>query len=167
MNILHKDVVLYEAEKKALIGAVNRLIEENADRNQIEKAMNEALSARVATYESEPSNQQIASACFAYRHDFGLMEEEEMNALQTEARRWWRAITKEIEQPSHHPYVMATASNGGAEAMEFAMTLGTESMAFLSLWNEREFIIIREKWPNAPKEIFVESSQMQQEVERD
>ncbi len=40
---------------------------------------------------------QLASACVSYRHDFGLLSEEERKRIMFQAREWERAINKEYE----------------------------------------------------------------------
>lgn len=52
-----------------------------------------------------PSEKQLVSACFSYRHDFGLMVVEEAQHLLREARHWWCAIAREINDPSGHPMI--------------------------------------------------------------
>ncbi len=40
---------------------------------------------------------QIASACFSYRHDFGLLSKQEQESIIFQAREWERALGKERE----------------------------------------------------------------------
>ena len=40
------------------------------------------------------SDAQIASACLSYRHDFGLLPEDERKRLMLQAREWERALGK-------------------------------------------------------------------------
>lgn len=42
--------------------------------------------------------EQIASACYTYRHDFGLLPEVERHLLMAEARRWAAAFGMEVER---------------------------------------------------------------------
>jgi len=46
-------------------------------------------------WESVATPQQIDSACLSYRHDFGLMPEEDRNRLRFQAREWLIAWLKE------------------------------------------------------------------------
>jgi hypothetical protein len=67
-----------------------------------------------------PTEKQLVSACFSYRHDFGLMIKEEAQALLREARHWWGAIAKEINNPSGHPMVndyVVESQNENAESV--------------------------------------------------
>lgn len=43
----------------------------------------------------EPTNKQVDSACLSYRHDFGLLTEDERKQVRFEAREWLRAWLKE------------------------------------------------------------------------
>lgn len=43
------------------------------------------------------TDDQIVSACYTYRHDFGLLPEVEMHLLMAEARRWADAFGMEVE----------------------------------------------------------------------
>lgn len=56
-----------------------------------------------------PTRKQLVSVCFSRRHDFGLLQESEKETLIFQAREWWRAIAKEVNQPSRHPTVIAEA----------------------------------------------------------
>lgn len=38
---------------------------------------------------------EIASACLSYRHDFGLLPDDQRRALMAQAREWDRALQKE------------------------------------------------------------------------
>ena len=49
---------------------------------------------------TKPTAQQIESICLSYRHDFGLMSDEEKLSVIEEANRWWAAISKEVNEPS-------------------------------------------------------------------
>ncbi len=44
----------------------------------------------------EPTDKQVVSACYSYRHDFGLMQDEERHRLMFEARRWLHAWRHEF-----------------------------------------------------------------------
>lgn len=48
-----------------------------------------------------PTEAQIASVCFSFRHDFGLLPPSERDLMMSEARRWWKVITDEITNPSY------------------------------------------------------------------
>ena len=47
----------------------------------------------------ELTRAQYASACLSYRHDFGLLSEEQQHRLLYEAREWDRALQKERTAP--------------------------------------------------------------------
>lgn len=61
--------------------------------------------------DEQPTMKQVVSVCYSYRHDFGLLPLEEQNRISAEAMAWWRAIAKEVNQPSNHPMVAGTAEN--------------------------------------------------------
>ena len=44
------------------------------------------------------TNEQIMSACYTYRHDFGLLPHIEQQLLMAEARRWADAFGMEVER---------------------------------------------------------------------
>lgn len=48
----------------------------------------------------DPTEAQTASACMSYRHDFGLMGEDQRKQLMWEAKEWLRAWQKELEAPT-------------------------------------------------------------------
>ena len=82
--------------------------------NQIDwPALSASVARRVreqlptATLPEEPTQRQLISACFAYRHDYGMLDEESKKRLQDEGRAWWRSVAKETNAPSHHPMVLA------------------------------------------------------------
>tara|TARA_R110001583_G_scaffold174017_3_gene328236 strand:+ start:5611 stop:5862 length:252 start_codon:yes stop_codon:yes gene_type:complete len=54
----------------------------------------------------EPTDKQIASACFSLRHDFGLLSPDEKERYHQQCKLWWRAIAKEVNEPSQHPLVI-------------------------------------------------------------
>jgi cob(I)alamin adenosyltransferase len=47
--------------------------------------------------------QQIRSSCFLIGST--LTSQEEQNKIASEALQWWRAIAKEINEPSTHLYI--------------------------------------------------------------
>jgi hypothetical protein len=51
-----------------------------------------------AVYENnwEPTEAQLNSACLSYRHDFGLLGEEERARVKFQAREWLRAWMREL-----------------------------------------------------------------------
>lgn len=58
-----------------------------------------AYEARALYTETQPTcgpltQEQLAHACLAYRHDFGLLSKEEQEQLIFQAREWERAIQK-------------------------------------------------------------------------
>ena len=57
-----------------------------------------------------PTMKQVRSVCMAYRHDYGLLPIEEPNRLAAEAIACWRAIAKEINEPSNHPMLNVEAN---------------------------------------------------------
>ncbi len=56
----------------------------------------------------ELTDKQVVSACFSYRHDYGLLDDKARSHLEFQCREWWRGIRKELQQPSQHPMVLAT-----------------------------------------------------------
>jgi hypothetical protein len=48
---------------------------------------------------TEPTAQQIDSACMAWQHDFGLLDESDKRMRRTEAREWFIIWQKEMGQP--------------------------------------------------------------------
>jgi len=46
--------------------------------------------------DEQPTMKQVVSACYSYRHDFGLLPVEEQNRIPGEAMSCRRAIAKEI-----------------------------------------------------------------------
>ena len=44
----------------------------------------------------EVTDRMINSACMSYRHDFGLLTEEEQNRMRIEAKEWLRVWKKEF-----------------------------------------------------------------------
>ena len=44
---------------------------------------------------TEPTDEQIASACLSFRHDYGLLTEVEQACLECSAVEWLRAWRKE------------------------------------------------------------------------
>lgn len=53
-------------------------------------------TANVKPTLSEVTDRMINSACLSYRHDFGLLTEEEQNRMRIEAKEWLRAWKKEF-----------------------------------------------------------------------
>lgn len=45
------------------------------------------------------TDEQIASVCLSYRHDFGLLEDGDRHRLMFTAREWERAMSHEIRAP--------------------------------------------------------------------
>lgn len=44
----------------------------------------------------KPTDAQVASACMSYRHDFGLLSDDERKTVMFQAREWLHAWQKEI-----------------------------------------------------------------------
>jgi hypothetical protein len=63
-------------------------------------AERDTLTARVKGLEGaltlEPTDDTLASACISYRHDFGLLNENERKTVMWQAKEWWRAVAKEM-----------------------------------------------------------------------
>lgn len=57
--------------------------------------MREKLRQTSGLSAAEPTREQILSACLSYRHDFGLLSEEDRKAVEFEAVEWLRAWRKE------------------------------------------------------------------------
>ena len=81
-----------------------------AQKSANERAELDAAPPALAVPE-EPTSKQVASACFAYRHDFGLLDEDERAKTASECRAWWLSIAKELNSPSRHPMVLAAAKD--------------------------------------------------------
>jgi hypothetical protein len=47
------------------------------------------------------------------------------------------------------------APDCASAAIGFALTLGSEAITFLELWNDGEFDDLRREWPEAPDDIYV------------
>jgi hypothetical protein len=70
------------------------------------RARAEAAEARVKELEAQPAVQpmvkvkptdaQVASACLSYRHDFGLLPDDERARVMFQAREWLHAWKKEL-----------------------------------------------------------------------
>jgi hypothetical protein len=57
----------------------------------------EAAEAEVARLRGwTPTDDQVASACLSYRHDFGLMDNSARDGLMWQAKEWLRAWRKEF-----------------------------------------------------------------------
>lgn len=63
-----------------------------------------------ATVPDELTDKQVVSACYSYRHDFGLLDKDSQERIAFQCRQWWHAITKELAHPSQHPFVLAAAA---------------------------------------------------------
>jgi len=48
-------------------------------------------------FPKELTEAQIESACLSYRHDFGLLSEEEKDLIRHQCKWWFIAIRKEFE----------------------------------------------------------------------
>jgi len=48
-------------------------------------------------FPKELTEAQIESACLSYRHDFGLLPEEEKDLIRCQCKWWFIAIRKEFE----------------------------------------------------------------------
>lgn len=62
---------------------------------RIEGALREALEPASQPARQPLTDKQIASACFSYRHDFGLLSKQEQESIIFQAREWERALEKE------------------------------------------------------------------------
>ena len=50
------------------------------------------------TWDRQPTDSEIHSACMSYRHDYGIMEPTEQKTLFQEAKLWYEAWRKEIAE---------------------------------------------------------------------
>lgn len=66
------------------------------------------------------TDRQVVSACFSYRHDYGLMDSKARGNLEFQCREWWRAICKELEVPSKHPMVLRATAQTPASVVQEA-----------------------------------------------
>lgn len=64
------------------------------------------------------TDRQVVSACFSYRHDYGLMDSKARGNLEFQCREWWRAICKELEVPSKHPMVLRATAQTPAPVVQ-------------------------------------------------
>ncbi len=60
-----------------------------------------AIKQERAVEPEAPTLAQLNSACMSYRHDFGLMEDEERERLRWAAKEWLRAWRKEVAWAAH------------------------------------------------------------------
>lgn len=67
------------------------------------------------------TDRQVVSACFSYRHDYGLMDSKARGNLEFQCREWWRAICKELEVPSKHPMVLRATAQTPAPVVQEAV----------------------------------------------
>lgn len=74
--------------------------------------------AKPAAVPDELTDKQVVSACFSYRHDYGLLDDKAKGHLEFQCREWWRALRKELECPSKHPMVLAAAPQPPAPAVD-------------------------------------------------
>lgn len=52
-----------------------------------------------------PDERSLISACLSVNHGFGLMDESDKSEMMRDAKEWWKAIAREINEPSKHPIV--------------------------------------------------------------
>lgn len=91
------------------------------DENQwphAERLLLGAIVAKPAAGADELTDKQVVSACFSYRHDYGLLDDKAKGHLEFQCREWWRALRKEFECPSKHPMVLAAAPQPPAVDVE-------------------------------------------------
>ncbi|MEB2353364.1 MAG: hypothetical protein OZ924_18385 [Burkholderiaceae bacterium] len=62
------------------------------------RAIPENVQAQLWAKREPLSDEQIASVCVSYRHDFGLLSDDEQAGLMLEARAWERAFRKEWQR---------------------------------------------------------------------
>ncbi len=59
-----------------------------------------ALASREAppavTVQETPTAGQLYDACMSYRHDFGLLEDDQRKSVEWQAREWWRCIARAL-----------------------------------------------------------------------
>lgn len=60
----------------------------------------------------EPTEAQLNSACLSYRHDFGLLGEEERARVKFQAREWLRAWMRELPKVPALRTIKAPVSQG-------------------------------------------------------
>lgn len=92
---------------------IDRLMSSDPNFDDCEDAANMlrrlAFAPPAPAVPDELTPKQIVSACFSLRHDYGLLPERERDLLAYQCREWWRAISKELNEPSQHPMVLAAA----------------------------------------------------------
>lgn len=70
------------------------------------------------------------------------------------------AAAREIERLDKLLQEHESPPNPGAAAIEFALTQNDDDCrTFLHYWNEGEFDICRENWPEAPDEVYIGADQ--------
>ena len=70
--------------------------------------------AKKAPIPLDPTPQQLASICYSFRHDFGLLSKPDRDHLLFEAQQWYRAVVKELNEPSLHPMIVAASRHQGS-----------------------------------------------------
>lgn len=68
----------------------------DTDPHLVEYIRADPARAPLAEALAVPTDDQVASACLSYRHDFGLLDAKERAALMWQAREWLNAWRKEF-----------------------------------------------------------------------
>lgn len=56
-----------------------------------------------ATVPETLTDAQINDACMSYRHDFGLLEDDDREIVKFQCREWWRSIRRALKRPEARP----------------------------------------------------------------
>lgn len=55
------------------------------------------------------NERQMASVCFSINHGFGLLSESDQDQMRRSVEEFYRALIKELQEPSQHPMIKASA----------------------------------------------------------
>lgn len=115
---------------------------------------------------SDPDGKDIASTILYHLAESILTAPASVEAL-TEERDSWRRVARRLEEEKQALARQLTTAPVGGEvealghemcaavaAIQFALE-ADEGVQFLHLWNEGEFAVIREEWPEAPDAVFI------------
>ncbi len=86
-----------------------------------------------------PTPAQLNSACMSYRHDFGLMEEDERERLRWSAKEWLHAWRKEFAVGSERSEVLIECLKYARHAIRYPWPFTGETLAHIDgvLSNDR------------------------------
>lgn len=70
-------------------------------------ALSALRAAGYAVVAREPSASQTASVCLSYRHDYGLLEDDQKRRVVLQGRHWLEAWVKEFDRHSARAMIAA------------------------------------------------------------